>query len=66
MNYSELERLADELENKRETFLQENGWVYSGGFPGCCCLWSKKLMDGRTIAVEQHVALSIQEFLDSE
>ncbi len=54
----------DQLDAREAEGLRRKGWKHTCNVPGSYWLWEKTLRDGRTVLVEQKLAVGIQEAAD--
>lgn len=60
----QLDELTEQIRSAGRLYLRARGWDYSCNWPGCYCLWSKTLPDGRLVACGEKSALAIEENFD--
>lgn len=61
--HATLAAMSNEVDRLETKLLRENGWEHSSNYPDSCWRWSQKLPDGRTLALSQRDAISVQSFL---
>lgn len=64
--YNRIELAHEELRRQSTKLLISRGWEHTSQTPGCLWMWSKKLVDGRTILVDKPRALMMEAHLCGE
>ena len=64
MTQDVIRELREGLEAGERNYLRAQGWEETCDYPGSYWLWSKTLPDGRVIACDKSMAISLAEAME--
>lgn len=64
-SFEDIDLEKEQLDFEADALLRSKGWQYLCDYPGSYWLWTRKLKDGRTIAVPKSIAIGVQNWFDA-